>query len=177
MKYVKCSCSSEILAVDYDEDIKMLDLCIYKHYSNSDKLNLWDRLRYCFKVLKEGSPYSDQMMIAVDSPDFLTLLEYLNKISKLNHNQHIQEILKFLTTWGLFDLCYWEVIDKVQFYFDFSVDYKIPDEIKNGTDLYELNIEDIEPLNKLLKSIPDHYPVRKSILDYVIERELKNADN
>ena len=181
MKYVKCSCSSEMLAVDYDKDIRMLDLCIYKHYTNSNKLGLWDRLRYCWKALKDGQPYSDQMMISIDSPEFINLMDYLNGISKTGEQYYIYEVLKFIGTWDLYDICYWawdswELGDKIQFYFDFHTSgHKMPDKILSGTDLYELNIEDLEPLSTKLKALPDHWPIHKCIFKYIEEREMKKC--
>lgn len=87
MKYIKCSCSSEILAVDYDKELEMLDVCIYNHYATPTKRTLWDKLRYIWQVIKTGQPYSDQMIIDVNSAEFAELLEYLNSIQRGKNEQ------------------------------------------------------------------------------------------
>jgi hypothetical protein len=62
--FIPCSCKSEILVIEYDHEIDLADLAIFENYTNySNKMSLWQRLRYCFRVLFHKKPYSDQMVL------------------------------------------------------------------------------------------------------------------
>jgi len=62
--FIPCSCKSEILAIEYDHEIEMADLAMFENYTNySNKMSLWQRLRYCYKVLFDKKPYSDQVVL------------------------------------------------------------------------------------------------------------------
>lgn len=57
-----CDCQNETLIIEYDHELKMADLAIYKLYSKKN-LGIWDRIRYSFHILITGKPYSDQMVL------------------------------------------------------------------------------------------------------------------
>ena len=62
--FLLCDCKSEVLVVEYDPSIEMADLAIYENRSAyKNKLSFWQRLRYIYKVLVSGEPYSDQIML------------------------------------------------------------------------------------------------------------------
>jgi MoaA/NifB/PqqE/SkfB family radical SAM enzyme len=62
--FIACDCRSEILMIEYDHEIKIADLAIFENYTNySHKMSLWQRLRYCFRVLFQKKPYSDQIVL------------------------------------------------------------------------------------------------------------------
>lgn len=62
--FIPCSCKSEILVIEYDHELDMADLAIFENYTNySNKMSLWQRLRYCYKVLFDKKPYSDQVVL------------------------------------------------------------------------------------------------------------------
>ena len=78
--FIPCSCKSEILVIEYDHEWNIADLAIFEHYTNySNKMSLWQRLRYCFQVLVYKKPYSDQM--ALDKKQLKDLKEFLNELS------------------------------------------------------------------------------------------------
>jgi hypothetical protein len=78
--FIPCSCKSEILVIEYDHEIQLADLAIFEHYTNySHKMSLWQRLRYCFKVLFEKKPYSDQMVL--DNKQLKDLQKFLNELN------------------------------------------------------------------------------------------------
>ena len=78
--YLKCDCSSEILHVEYDEDFKLYDVCIYRYSGFSEKLSWKQRLRFAWKLITSGKIYGDQMMLsrksAKELQKFLTISEY-----------------------------------------------------------------------------------------------------
>jgi hypothetical protein len=62
--FIPCACKSEILVIEYDHDIDMADLAIFENYTSySNKMSLWQRIRYCYQVLFHKKPYADQMML------------------------------------------------------------------------------------------------------------------
>jgi hypothetical protein len=78
--FIPCSCKSEILVIEYDHEIDLADLAIFEHNTNySNKMSLWQRLRYCFQVLAYKKPYADQMVL--DKKQLKDLKEFLNELS------------------------------------------------------------------------------------------------
>ena len=78
--FIPCSCKSEILVIEYDHEIQLADLAIFEHYTNySHKMSLWQRLRYCYKVLFERKPYADQMVL--DNKQLKDLQKFLNGLT------------------------------------------------------------------------------------------------
>lgn len=82
--FIPCDCRNEILMIEYDHEIGMADFAIYEHYvGHRHKLSLWQRLRYCWRVLIHKKPYSDQLMLdneqLKDLKDFLVSLDLKNK--------------------------------------------------------------------------------------------------
>jgi hypothetical protein len=78
--FIPCSCKSEILVIEYDHEIQLADLAIFEHYTNySHKMSLWQRLRYCYKVLFETKPYADQMVL--DNKQLKDLQKFLNELN------------------------------------------------------------------------------------------------
>jgi hypothetical protein len=62
-EYIMCECHSEILYIEYDESLKQADLCIYHSYDYGSKLSWKNRIRYCWKIISTGKPYSDHMIM------------------------------------------------------------------------------------------------------------------
>jgi hypothetical protein len=63
--------------IEYDHEIQLADLAIFEHYTNyGHKMSLWQRLRYCYKVLFETKPYSDQMVLDKDQLKELRVFLY-----------------------------------------------------------------------------------------------------
>jgi hypothetical protein len=78
--FIPCSCKSEILVIEYDHEIQLADLAIFEHYTNyGHKMSLWQRLRYCYKVLFEKKPYADQMVL--DNKQLKDLQKFLNGLT------------------------------------------------------------------------------------------------
>ena len=78
--FIPCSCKSEILVIEYDHEIQLADLAIFENYTNySNKMSLWQRLRYCYKVLFEKKPYADQMVL--DNKQLKDLKEFLKELA------------------------------------------------------------------------------------------------
>lgn len=76
-KTIKCSCYSELLHLEWDEELKLLDLSIWAHYGSKNKLSWRQRLRYCWRILTSGKPYGDQMIL--DKESISAIVEYLNQ--------------------------------------------------------------------------------------------------
>lgn len=78
-QYFKCSCSSEILRVAYDDELEQTEFSIWE-MQNTHKATLRQRLRWCWRILFEGSPYGDQVILEKDG--VADLIKYLTKIQK-----------------------------------------------------------------------------------------------
>ena len=78
--FIPCDCRSEILMIEYDHEYKLADLAIYESYaSHSNKMSFWQRIRYCWQVLRHNKPYADQIMLdnnqLKDLKSFLSTLD------------------------------------------------------------------------------------------------------
>lgn len=78
-QYFKCSCSSEILRVAYDDELEHTEFSIWE-MQNTHKATFRQRLRWCWKILIEGSPYGDQVILEKDGVS--DLIKYLTKNQK-----------------------------------------------------------------------------------------------
>ena len=62
--FITCDCRNEILMIEYDHSMQIADFAIYEHYSSFKfKMSLWQRLRYCWRVLVYHKPYGDQIIL------------------------------------------------------------------------------------------------------------------
>ncbi len=63
--FLSCSCQSEVLYIEYDKSVEIADLCIYYYCPTSlgAKMSVYQRLRYCWRVIMTGKAFSDQMMM------------------------------------------------------------------------------------------------------------------
>jgi len=76
-KTIKCSCHSELLLLEWDEELEVLDLSIWAPYGSSNKMSWRQRLRYCWQILTGGKPYGDQMVL--DKQSINAMVEHLNQ--------------------------------------------------------------------------------------------------
>ena len=59
---LRCDCSMEILAFDYDKGEKEVYLSMFKNDSGFSR-SLWQRLRFCWQTLTTGRPYTDNICL------------------------------------------------------------------------------------------------------------------
>jgi hypothetical protein len=80
--YVDCDCRNEILRLELikDEGVSSLDLAIYTYGSGEYKVGFMQKLRYIFKILKDGSPHGDCMILQKEG--ILKLKECVDDIVK-----------------------------------------------------------------------------------------------
>lgn len=69
--FIGCSCGSEIVRVDKDEQDGMTYISIYKFGYNRDLPTLWSKLKYCWHILKTGKIYGDQVVLYKEESDTL----------------------------------------------------------------------------------------------------------
>jgi hypothetical protein len=58
--YAECTCQMEVLGVEYDKDIDIFFLGIYRMSEGS---NLIQRLRHIWRIIKTGRPYGDDIVL------------------------------------------------------------------------------------------------------------------
>ena len=62
--FIRCDCESEVLVVRYDAELDTVDLCVYENQSSfKHKMTWFQKLRYIYQVLKNGQPYTDQIIL------------------------------------------------------------------------------------------------------------------
>lgn len=77
--FIRCNCDNEVLAVRYDGEYDLLDLCVLETKASfMSKMSLWQKLRYIYQIFKTGQPFTDQ--IVLDRTQIKELSGFLNKI-------------------------------------------------------------------------------------------------
>jgi hypothetical protein len=76
--FVPCNCRNEILYIEYDHKDKVADFAIYTHGVYTNKLSLWQKIRYIWQVLVHSKPYADQLIF--DNKQLQELKEFLISI-------------------------------------------------------------------------------------------------
>ncbi len=62
--FIKCSCSSEALCLEKDEEDDLLYISIWERGAGRDNRYSWgQRLKHCWQVLIKGRPYGDQIIL------------------------------------------------------------------------------------------------------------------
>lgn len=77
--YLKCDCSSETLELEHDAEYQELNIVIWRLSINST-LCLRERLRWCWKILITGNPWSDSVILSKEKVK--ELKEFVDKIEK-----------------------------------------------------------------------------------------------
>jgi hypothetical protein len=75
--FIRCDCHSEVLVIDYDATFKMIELSVFSSLISS-KMSLWQKIRYIYQILKNGKPYTDQIILHKNQIDELKV--FLNNI-------------------------------------------------------------------------------------------------
>ena len=75
-KFFKCACSAHAVHVMSFEDEEETYLSIWEQGANNGRLSFWERLRYAFKILKDGKPYADEVVF--DRETALSFVAYLS---------------------------------------------------------------------------------------------------
>jgi hypothetical protein len=77
--FLLCDCKSEVLVIDYDSDYQLADFSIYENFASySNKMSLWQKIRYMYKVMVTGNPYADQMVF--NREQLKEIKDFLNQI-------------------------------------------------------------------------------------------------
>ena len=76
--YFLCDCSGEVLRVERIEDKDIGDEYWFAIYRNGNwEMNLWNRIKYAWRVIFKGEAYRDQITLSEETVD--KLKEYLDK--------------------------------------------------------------------------------------------------
>ena len=80
IQFILCDCKSEILVIEYDEQLGLADIAIYENReSYSNKISFWQKLRYIYQILIKNKPYADQ--IVLNKKQIKELRQFLSTIS------------------------------------------------------------------------------------------------
>lgn len=77
--FIRCACENELLVVRYDKEWNTIELSMYEtQYSFNNKMTFWQKVRYIYRLLKTGQPYTDQILLKKEQIE--ELKGFLNKI-------------------------------------------------------------------------------------------------
>lgn len=63
--FILCGCASEVLVIDYDDNDKIADFCIYANYGHSHhRVSIWQKIKYIWQIIIYGKPFSDQIILS-----------------------------------------------------------------------------------------------------------------
>ena len=72
-KFYMCSCGSEVIHIEsFDASALSEKAASYEiefaifYYKYANKYSFWQRFRYCWRVLRTGKPYPDQICLHAD---------------------------------------------------------------------------------------------------------------
>ena len=72
-KFIVCDCHSEFVRLIYDKEFEQFDLSIWTQ--TSSKPTWKNKLRWIWRIIKDGTPYGDQIILNKDKAK--ELAEYL----------------------------------------------------------------------------------------------------
>ena len=73
-----CGCKSEVLVLEYDQEIGLVDLAIYEHsVSFRNKMSWYQKCRYIWQVIRYNRPFNDQ--IVLDKNQLKNLKTFLDR--------------------------------------------------------------------------------------------------
>lgn len=73
--YARCSCSNEVLLVEYNEEWKEFNISIYEL---SHETTWKQKFRYIWRIIKTGAPYGDQ--VVPDKEEMRDIQQLLNEV-------------------------------------------------------------------------------------------------
>lgn len=76
-----CGCKSEVLVLEYDQEIGLVDLAIYEHsVSFRNKMSWWQKCKYIWQVMRYNRPFNDQ--IVLDKNQIKQIILFLTQINE-----------------------------------------------------------------------------------------------
>lgn len=88
IEYIECDCGCELLQLSFEqdnsmitpagEDLRFLNIAYYRHGHSGRRASLRERLRHIWYILKNGHPWTDEIILR--EPERLKLTKYLNNI-------------------------------------------------------------------------------------------------
>jgi hypothetical protein len=79
-KFIRCSCGSEAIVLDKYGDENYIDLSIWENGCNADnRLSWYQRFRWCWKIIKSGRPFGDQITL-----DFKSVEDMVGSLIELS---------------------------------------------------------------------------------------------
>lgn len=62
--FVPCDCRNEVLLIEYDHELKIADCAIFYSQNSANNQKSWlQKIRYIWKIIKDGIPYKDQIIL------------------------------------------------------------------------------------------------------------------
>lgn len=76
--FFQCSCFSHAIHVSKFEEEEIY-ISMWERGINNGKLSVWQRIRYAFKIIKDGKPYGDEVVLSKKTS--LRLIKFLKTLN------------------------------------------------------------------------------------------------
>lgn len=85
-RYYACDCATEVILLNKDKEDNWINFAIFSYGHYGDKrMGFWQRLRWCFNLLKTGNPYKDEIILSYETAKQLG--EDLITLSKIEEKE------------------------------------------------------------------------------------------
>jgi hypothetical protein len=78
--YLECMCHTELIQLEYEADDDLLYMSYYTYSRKGNRYGFINRLRHIWKIIREGHPYSDGIIL--DRAEREKLIKTLNKFKR-----------------------------------------------------------------------------------------------
>ena len=83
--YLECMCHTELIQLEYEDDDDLLYMSYYTYSRKGNRYGIRNRLRHIWKIIREGHPYSDGIILDKAERKSLEIaLKSFNKAPTLN---------------------------------------------------------------------------------------------
>lgn len=80
---LKCNCSSEMLEIEYDEELGTYDFSLWNRWFNRN-MSLRERIKWCYRIITTGNPWTDYIILG--QKDIDEMVEFLNDKTEKQSN-------------------------------------------------------------------------------------------
>lgn len=77
--FFECSCFSHAMHVSKFKEEEEIYISVWERGINNGKLSVWQRIRYAFKIIKDGKPYGDEVVLSKNTS--LRLVRFLKNLN------------------------------------------------------------------------------------------------
>jgi len=76
-KFIKCECYGHLLELEYDREYNQHYLTVWNSGFSRNRLSWFNRICWCWQILKTGNPWNDMFIINADAKK--EIVEFLGR--------------------------------------------------------------------------------------------------